>query len=283
MRATTKLAQALRGKRPALTAECRPPRGSDASAVRKLGAALGSTVDAVVVGDNHAESTGSALACAALLAADKLEPVLPLLTRDRNRVALESDVLGAAALGIQSFLCMSGTHQALGACPQAAGAYDIDSTQLTQALKRMSDEGVGFAGDKLGAAPDLFIGATAHPSVEPVELSLLALRKKLAAGAQAVWTDAIFNVAGFEQWMQAVRAAGLADQVAIIASVLPVTSTEQAEEVRRRGAGEVKVGVGPCGELARKLVAVPGVRGIHFLTGGQEALLPELVKEARLV
>ena len=130
-----------------------------------------------------------------------------------------SDAQGAAALGVEAIFCLSGDHQSLGAFPQSAGVYDIDSIQLIQALKKMMRE---------GSLPELPIGAAAHPYQQPLELGLLRLRKKIAAGADFVLTQAVFDLAGFARWMDAVRAAGLDAKVAILASVLPLASVEQA-------------------------------------------------------
>ena len=132
----SRLGQALASGRLALTAECLPPRGGDAAAVKKLSSVLPPSLDAVVVADNPDGIHGSALACAALLAGEGRPAVLSMVTRDRNRIALESDALGAAALGVEAIFCLSGDHQSLGVCPQAAGVYDIDSIQFIQALKR---------------------------------------------------------------------------------------------------------------------------------------------------
>ena len=132
MTATTNLAEALQAgtKKSVLTVECLPPGGPDPQAVEKLAESLPQTADAIVVADNPDEARGSALACAAILARAGRQPVLSIATRDRNRIALESDVLGAASLGVRIILCLSGDHQSLGICPPAAGAYDIDSIQL---------------------------------------------------------------------------------------------------------------------------------------------------------
>ena len=285
----SKLAEALVSGRLAITAECMPPRSTDAGAVKKLSSVLAPKLDAVVVPDNPGEIQGSALACAAMLAGEGRSSVLSMVTRGRNRVALESDALGAAALGVEGFFCISGDHQSLGACPQAAGVYDIDSIQFTQALKRMMRE---------GALPELPVGAAAHPYQQPMELNLLRLRKKIAAGADFVLTQAIFDLAGFTKWMDAVRAAGLDSKVAIIASVLPLASVEQARTLdRRRTYGPVpesviarltaasdpaREGIAIAVEMARQLKTVPGVRGIHVLSGGCEASAATVIQEAGL-
>jgi methylenetetrahydrofolate reductase (NADPH) len=298
MKATSRLSEKLGSGKLALTAACLPPHDSDPAAIKRLAACFPAVVDSVVVADNPHKTRGSALACAALLAAEKVEPMLSLLTRDRNRIALEADVLGATALGVKSFLCLTGAHQSLGAAPEAAGAYDIDAVQLCQALAKMTTQGVGFDGGKLPSAPSFGIAASVHPYLRPVELSVLQTRKKILAGAQVLLTDPIFDVAGFEEWMQAVRAAGIDKQAAIIASVLPLTSVAQAELLKTRSgfapipeaviaklksAGDVPgAGVGIVADLVARLKAVPGVRGIHILSDGCEAMVAKIVEEARL-
>ena len=297
-RAKTKLARSLSAGKSALTAECLPPLSSDPDAVRKLASLFSPAIDAIVIVDNHHKARGSALACAALLAAQKIEPVLPLNTRDRNRVALESDVLGASALGVRNFICVTGLHQQLGANQKAASVYDLDATQLVQAISKMTDQGLGLNGSQLDDIPELFVGATAHPFLSPVELSILQLKKKVMAGADVVWTDPIFDVAAFEIWMQAVRAAGLDKKVAIIASVLPLMSVEQAEQVRSKPAGKgitdimvdrlrrptngAGAGLAICTEIIAALKGVAGIRGFHLLTGGCEALATQITSAAGL-
>jgi len=224
MRATSKLSEKLGSGKLALTAACLPPHHSDAASIKKLAACFPAAVDSVVVADNPSKVRGSALACAALLAAEKLEPMLSLITRDRNRIALESDVLGASALGVKNFLCLTGAHQSLGASAQAAGAFDIDSLQLCQALAKMASQGLDFDGNKLSVTPNFGIAASVHPYLRPMELSLLQTKKKIAAGAEVLLTDPIFDLAGFEEWMKAIRAEGLEKKVAIVASVLPLAS-----------------------------------------------------------
>lgn len=298
MKATSRLNDKLASGRPALTAACLPPQGSEAATIKKLAACFPAAVDTVVVADNPHRARGSALACAALLAGEKLEPMLSLITRDRNRIALEADVLGASALGIKSFLCLTGAHQALGASPQAAGAFDIDSVQLCQQLAMMTSEGVGFDGGKLPTAPSFGLAASVHPYLRPLELAVLQTRKKVAAGAQVLLTDPIFDVAGFEEWMKAVRVAELEQRAAIIASVLPLTSVAQAEFLKTRAgfapipdavltkltsaSDPIAAGIAVVADVAARVRAVSGVRGIHVLSDGCESLVGRIIQEARL-
>jgi 5,10-methylenetetrahydrofolate reductase len=281
----TSFADALFSGRPVLTAECVPPHSGDPEAVRRLAAILPSALDAVVVADNPDEIHGSSLACAALLAREGREAVLSMVTRDRNRIALESDALGASALGIGGILCLSGNHQSLGVCPEAAGVNDIDSIQLEQVLK-----GLELAG--------LAIGAVAHPHQQPLELNLLRLKKKIVAGADFLLTQPVFDLDAFTRWMDAVRATGLDQRAAIIASVLPLTSAVQAETLRQRntygpldealvarmaGASDpAKEGLAMAAGTAAQLKALPGVRGIHILCGGCEELAGQVIQAAGL-
>jgi methylenetetrahydrofolate reductase (NADPH) len=281
----SKLGQALTSGRLVLTAECLPPRNGGPDAVEQLSRALPPGLDAVVVADNPDEIHGSALACATLLAREGRDTVLSMVTRDRNRIALESDARGAAALGVGGILCLSGNHQSLGVCPQAAGVYDIDSIQFTQILKGWGIEG-------------LLAGAVAHPYQRPLELNLLRLKKKVAAGADFLLTEAVFDLAGFTLWMDSVREAGLDKKAAIIASVLPLASVEKAKELQAKGTyGPVpdaviarlakapdaaKEGIAIAAEMAKKLKTVAGVRGIHILSGGCESAVAQVITEAGL-
>jgi 5,10-methylenetetrahydrofolate reductase len=224
--------------------------------------------------------------------------ILSMATRDRNRIALMSDALGAAALNIAAILCMSGNHQSLDICPQAAAANDIDSIQFTQAMKKMVLHGSGLNGKEIEPRLELQIGATAHPFMRPIELNILRLKKKIAVGADFLLTQAVFNLEGFVQWMDAVRAAGLDKRTAILPSVLPLTSVAGAKALQRRqtygpigedvitrignAANPVLEGVALASGIARQLKDMPGVRGIHILSGGCESLAAEVIKEAGL-
>jgi methylenetetrahydrofolate reductase (NADPH) len=296
--AKTRLSQALTSGKVVVTAECLPPRSGDAGGAKKLAAELPRSLDAVVVADNPGELQGSALACAAILAGAGHEIVLSMVTRDRNRIALESDALGAASLGIGAVLCLSGAHPSLGVCPQAAGVHDIDSIQLTQGLKNLTSHGKGFGDGTVDPRPELLLGAVAHPYQRPLELNLLRLKKKIAAGADFLLTQAVFDVPAFTEWMNAVRALGLEKKVAIIASVLPLTSLEKAKALAERriygpvgeaalarlgkASDPAKEGVAMASEAAAQLKAIPGVRGIHILSGGCEALAAKVIAQAAL-
>lgn len=295
MKATSQLADALSAGRPILLAEVLPPRGADRSLVAKVAAAIPKGVDAVVVADNPEEVRMSALACAAMLVSEKREAVLTMVTRDRNRIALESDILGAAAFGIQAILCISGVHQQKGPNRAAAGAYDIDSALLAQAVSKLAAEGVGFGNQRTDPPPSVFPLAVAHPALRPLDLNILQMKKKVAAGARALLTDAVFDVSAFEEWMQAVRAAGIDKKAAVVASVLPLRSVESALTLREKGAhgpsdaqiqrirgasDPAREGLSLFAEISRAVRSTAGVRGVHVLSAGLEAWLPELVTSA---
>jgi 5,10-methylenetetrahydrofolate reductase len=195
-------------------------------------------------------------------------------------------------------LCLTGAHQSLGAGAQAAGAFDIDSTQLCQALSKMAAQGLDFDGNKLPSAPNFGIAAAVHPYLRPIELSVLQVKKKIAAGAQVLLTDPIFDLPGFEQWMQAVRAAGFDKKAAIVASVMPLQSVAQAEFLKARsgfapigddvisrlkGASDpAQTGIAIVAEIVAKVKAIAGVRGIHILSDGCEQSVAKIIQEARL-
>ena len=287
MRPGTKLAETLSSGRLALTAQCVVAEVTDAEGVRRLAAAFPSMLDALVVCDGDREASLSALACSSLLASQGMEPVLAVSTRDRNRIALLSDIRGAAMLGVANVLCLAGDHLSLGPQPEAAGAYDIDSVQLIHLLTEMGDGASGRA---------LLIGGEAYPHLRPLPLALIDLRKKVAAGAQFLVTQPIFDVAVFDEWMTAARAEGLPERAAIIAGVQPLTGPEHAEALqsRRRAIPESVMtrlreatepeqeGIAICAETAAALKGIEGVRGVHVYWGGAPNVVAEVMTRAAL-
>jgi len=297
--ATNSFAEALDSGRMIVTAECLPPRGSDADAIKVLSAVLPRTLDAVVIADNPDRIRSSAFSAAAILHKERNDGViLSMATRDRNRIALMSDALGAAALGISAILCMSGNHQSLGVCPQAAAANDLDSVQFTQALKNMILYGSGLNGKQIEPRLQLQIGAMAHPYMRPMEFNLLRHKKKIAVGADFLLTQAVFDMEGFSQWMDVLRSTGLDNRTAIIPSVMPLPSLERAKELQQsqaygpigddiiarmsNAANAAGEGVAIASEMAIRLKNMPGVRGIHILCGGCESLAAEVIGQAGL-
>jgi methylenetetrahydrofolate reductase (NADPH) len=257
---------------------------------------LNGKIQAVNVADNPFGIVRSSLAGSVALNAAGIEPVYQLVTRDRNRIALQSDLLGAASLGIKNVLCLSGYHQALTECPESANVYDIDSIQLIAALRQMSDEGVLLNGTKIEGDFDMLVGAVANPYLKPLELNIIRLTKKVEAGARFIQTQAVFDIQGFKEWMEMARNEGMTEKVAILAGVLPLNGVAEAEELcekhtdfhipddvitRMKKAGDQeaqrKEGVAIAAEIVKEIKKIDGVRGVHFLSGGKETTIPELL------
>jgi methylenetetrahydrofolate reductase (NADPH) len=267
--------------------------------MRKKGELLKSSCDAINVTDNQAAMVRmSSLAGCLLLKETGAEPVLQMVVRDRNRLALQSDILGAAALGIRNVLCLAGDHQRLGNHPTAAGAYDIDPIQLIQMIKTLRDEHRVESGETISGDVPLYIGAVAHPFADPWELHMITLAKKIRAGADFIQTQAIYELPRFIAWMDKVREQGLHDKAHILASVLPIKSVEMARRMRsgvpgmrlpdelveriERAADAKAEGVSICVEMIEQFKRVPGVHGIHIMAVAGEDAVPGIVKKAGL-
>jgi 5,10-methylenetetrahydrofolate reductase len=241
----------------------------------------------------------SSLAGSVLLQQSGAEPVLQMGLRDRNRLALQSDLLGAAALGIRNVLCIAGDHPQLGNHPSSMGVYDLDPVQLIQTIKVLRDEHRLQNGQSVSGEVPMYIGAVANPTPDKNGLGLLGLRKKIAAGADFIQTQAVFDLETFQAWMAEVRQQGLHERAHILAGVLPIKSLEMARRMREgipglripadlltrmeqaESAGEV--GARFCVELIEKLRAEPGVRGVHIMAVAWEDAVPRIVKDAGLL
>jgi methylenetetrahydrofolate reductase (NADPH) len=254
-----------------------------------------SRLTAVNAADNHFGVALSSLAASVALSKAGIEPIYQVVTRDRNRIALQSDLLGAAFLGIKNVLCLSGYHQAVIDCPQAANVYDIDSIQLISLVKKMN-EGAFLDGSKIKGDFAMTIGAAANQNLKPLGLNILRLGKKVTAGANFIQTQAVFDVDEFKLWLGAAVKAGITQKTAILAGVMPLQSAEQAQKLiethtdyvipagiinRVKAAGDAaaqkKEGVKIAEEIIKKLKGAVGLRGIHILSGGNEAVVPELL------
>jgi len=281
-----RLGKALISGRVIKTAQCLPPAGADPADFKALADTLPTELDAVIVADNPDRIRGSAFSAAAMLCREtQASVILSMSTRDRNRIALMSDALGAAALNVEGILCVSGNHQSMDICPEAAAANDIDSVQFVQAMKKLVLHGTGLNGRQMEPELKLQVGAAAHPYMRPMELNLLCHKKKISVGADFLITQAVFDLEGFREWMDAVCALDLDKRTAIIPSVLPLTSAERARELQqsracgpigdaviarlRNSADAAKEGIAIAAEMAAKLKGIPGVRGINILSGGQ--------------
>jgi methylenetetrahydrofolate reductase (NADPH) len=295
MKPDSRLAGKIGGKDFVFTAEYLPLAGTDASFVETCSKSFGNQITAVNVSDNHYGVALSSLAASIGLNRAGIEPIYQLVTRDRNRIALQSDLLGAAFLGIKNVLCLSGFHQTLIDCPQAANVFDIDSIQLINLVKTMN-EGLLLDGTKIHGEFSMLIGAVANPYMKPLELNIMRLVKKAAAGTSFIQTQAVFDVELFKQWLEATHKEGITEKTAILAGVMPLKSAAQGQKLlethtdfnipadvlnRLKAAGDAeaqkKEGLKIAVEIIKKLKALPGLRGVHILSGGNEAVLPDLL------
>src|SRR4030067_930867 len=200
-----------------VTSECGPPRGADPEVIRKEGALLKGVVDAVNVTDNQTSVVRmSSFASCVILKEMGFDPILQMVCRDRNRIAIQSDILGAAALGINNMLCLSGDHQKFGDHPKAKNVFDIDSIQMINTVKTMRDEGKFLGGEEIKGKPMLFIGAAENPFADPFEIRAARLGKKAKAGVEFLQTQCIYNMERFEKWMEMVRDRGVHGRGAIL-------------------------------------------------------------------
>ena len=218
----------------AVTAECGPPRGANADACRKKGQFLKGYVDAVNVTDNQTAIVrmSSIAACIHLMQMG-LEPVMQMVTRDRNRIALQSDIMGAYSLGIRNILCLSGDHQTFGSQPDALNVFDIDSMHLLRMVRTMRDEGKDMSGFELNHPPRMFVGAAANPFADPFEYRVIRLAKKVEAGADFIQTQCVYNLARFKEWVRLAQEEGLTDKVHILAGVTPLKSARMANTLMK--------------------------------------------------
>ena len=302
MKETSRLKRVLDKGKFAVTAECGPPKGADPKAVLKKAELLREKVDAVNVTDNQTAIVRiSSLAACSLLRSAGLDPVLQVVVRDRNRIALQSDILGASAIGIRNVLCLSGDHQAFGNQPQAVGVFDLDSIQLVNVVKTMRDEGTILGGEALSKAPDLFIGAAANPFADPLQFRAVRLAKKVHAGADFIQTQCIYNLDRFEEWVTLARDKGLTEEVFILGGVTPLKSSGMARYMKNKVAGmdvpdaiiermegvpkerQREEGIKICVETIQQLKEIQGVKGVHIMAIEWEEAVGEIVERAELL
>ena len=256
---------------------------------------------AVNVADNPFGPVVSSLASAIKLKQADVEPIYQIITRDRNRIALQSDILGAASLGIRNILCLSGYHQTLTDMPESANVYDLDSIQLIDIVNKMNTEGTMLNGAKIKGNYSLLIGAVVNPYLRPLELNIIRLLKKVKAGAKFIQTQAVFNTTDFQEWLDAAHKEGITEKAAIIAGIYPLESYDEAISLlnkhtdfyipdshikRIKDAGNVeaqrKMGISICVETIGKIKEMKGLSGIHIISGGKEDVVKEVIAEAGL-
>ena len=296
------LEKVLRAGHFAFTGELGPPRGANADEVREKAKHLKGMVDAVNITDNQTAMVRmSSWAASLLIMQEGLEPNFQMVCRDRNRLAMQSDILGASAHGIKNMLCLSGDHQKFGDHPQAKGVFDIDSIQLIGMVKKMRDDSQFLGGADLEGAPKMFIGAAANPFADPFEWRVHRLAKKIAAGVDFIQTQCIYNMDKFREFIKRANDMGLTEKVYILAGVTPMKSVGMAkymkskvpgmdvpDEVIKRlqGAEKGKVaaeGIKAACEQIEEFKEMKGVAGVHLMAIEWEHKVPEIAEQANVL
>ena len=291
----------------AVTAELGPPKSADPEVIRTKVAQLKGAVDAANITDNQTAIVRVASIAAAKLILDMdVEPIIQMTCRDRNRLAMQADILGAYLLGIRNMVCLSGDHQCFGNHPTARNVFDLDSLQLIQMVKNMRDSKVFACGEPIKNTakaepkePCMFIGAAANPFADPFEFRVTRLEKKINAGADFIQTQCIFDMDRFKRWMELVRGRGLHARCKILAGLTPLKSVGMAKYMRDSVAGikmpdhyvhrleksaEPKVeGINICVEQIQELRNIEGVAGIHLMAIEWESKVAEIVQKAGLM
>ena len=301
MKTKSNLEKVLESKIFAVTGELGPPQSADPEVIRRKAKILKDHVDAFNVTDGQTAVVRMASWAACLIAREEgLDPIVQMTCRDRNRIALQMDVLGIAALGISNMLCLTGDHQRFGNHPTAKGVYDLDSIQLVQMVKDMRDARKFQCGEEIAVQPRVFIGAAANPFADPFEFRVPRLAKKVAAGADFIQTQIVYNVDKFAEWMKMVRDRGLHEKVKILAGVAPIKSVGAARYMKTRVPGMdvpdsvvtrlqgvpkeqvSKEGIKLCVDIINQVREIEGVAGIHLMAIEWEETVPQIVEAAGL-
>lgn len=292
-----RLERVLRAGKFAVTAEIAPPDSADAQEVYERAALFDGWVDAMNATDGSgANCHMSSVGMCALLTRRGYAVVLQISARDRNRIAIQGDVLGAAAMGVYNVLCLTGDGVEVGDHPDAKPVFDLDSLSMLEMIRGMRDEARFLSGRKLTSPPPVFLGAAANPFAPPVDYRPLRLAKKVAAGAQFVQTQYCFDLEAFRRFMAQVCDAGVHEQVYILAGVGPLASAKSAEWIRNnvpgvhipdaviarmKGAQDQQAeGVNLCVDLIRELRDIEGVHGVHIMAYRQEHRVAEIVERS---
>ncbi len=290
-----------------VTAELGPPRSVDGGILDQKIAALRDAADAVNITDNQTSIVRvSSIGVATYLVRQGIEPVIQVTCRDRNRIAIQSDLLGAALGGVKNVLCITGDHQCFGDHPQAKQVYDIDSIQLVGIVKDMRDRKVFQSGQEIRNSkkaeihePRFLIGAVENPFADPMEWRVSRLEKKINAGADFIQTQCVYDMERFAAWMKEVVARGLHQKAKILAGLTPIRSLGMLKHMKNEVAGilipdslaerlgaakDVKAeGVQICLEQIEQLRRMEGVAGIHLMTVEWEAAVAQIVGAAGLL
>jgi methylenetetrahydrofolate reductase (NADPH) len=306
------LEKILRAGKFAATAELGPPKNADAEVIRKKAALLKGYADGVNITDNQTAIVRMSSAAAAAIAVQcGLEPIMQMTCRDRNRLAMQSDMLGAYALGVRNLLCLSGDHQNFGNHPTAKNVYDLDSMALLQMVKGLRDDKKFQCGEEIkGIEPRFFIGAAENPFADPFEFRPYRLAKKAKAGADFIQTQLIYNVPKFKEFMKRVVDLGVHEKVYILAGVGPLKTAGAAkymrdqvpgldmpdeivarmeaagkgiEDKKARAGAQREEGIKLCVELIQQMREIPGVAGVHIMAIEWEEAVAKITEQAGLL
>jgi methylenetetrahydrofolate reductase (NADPH) len=286
----------------AFTGELGPPRGANVATITEKAKFLVDNVDSVNITDNQTAMVRMSSWAASLIAMQAgLEPNYQMVCRDRNRLAMQADILGAWAHGIRNMLCLSGDHQQFGDHPQSKGVFDVDSMQLIGMVRKMRDEGKFLSGSDIDDTPKMFIGAAANPFAEPFEWRVHRLAKKIQAGADFIQTQCIFNMDKMRRWVQQANDMGLTEKVYILAGVTPMKSLGMArymklkvpgmdvpDEIinRLKGVDKKKQsdeGIRIACEQIQEFKEMKGVAGVHLMAIEWEHRVPEIAEQAKVL
>ena len=301
MKSAGRLEKVLTAGEFAVTAELGPPQNANPEAIKKKAQHCIGNVEGANITDNQTAIVRmSSIAAGAIALSCGVEPIIQMVCRDRNRLAMQADILGAAALGIQNLLCLSGDHQTFGNHPDAKNVYDVDSMQLIAIVRKMRDDKQFLCGDEIKEhEPKLFIGAVANPFADPFEFRVMRLAKKIDAGADFIQTQCIFDMKKFAEWMKMVVDEGLHKKTYILAGLTPVRSHKALKYMKNNVAGmsipdelitrmesaedPKEEGVKVCVEMIEQIKSMEGVSGIHLMPIGWESITPTILERAGLL
>lgn len=300
------LEKVLRSGAFAVTSELGPPKSADLDLIKKKAAWLKGCVDAVNITDNQKGIVRvSSIATAKLIFDMGLEPTIQMTCRDRNRLALQGDLLGAYLLGIRNVVCLTGDHPSCGNHPTARHVFDLDSIQLIQMVRDMRDKKIFACGEEIRSSkkaeikePRMFIGGAANPFSDPFEFQVIRLEKKIKAGVDFVQTQCIYDMDRFQEWMRQARDRGLDQKCAILAGVVPLKSVGMTKYMRDKVPGVTvpehyvermaaakdpqAEGIKICVEQIQQLREMKGIAGVHIMAIEWEEKVPEIVERAGL-
>jgi methylenetetrahydrofolate reductase (NADPH) len=296
----SRLEERISSGEPILLVEVVPPKGANPAPLRAAAKRYAGKVHAIGVSDNRHGVCMSALAAAGIIAAEGVEPIVHVVTRDRNRVGLIADCLGAQALGVRNILCTSGTHQTLGICRPAKSVFDVDAVQLLDAISHLTD-GSAVCGERFEGAGPFCLGAVAAPFADPVELQLMRLSKKVAAGARFLITQPVYDLGRFSAWWDQVTQRGIHEKAAILAGIQPLLDADQARTfaasrplpmVPQAVLDKLSSASGRTAQRAagieialntiKQLTALKGIRGFQICADGDDDAVLEIIERSGL-